>query len=347
MPEINVVHVPPAQAGKPAVATPVAIAAVAPATDEANGGADFAAVLQKQLQQPAKDAAKTDAVADRADADAVKPDEATAAAPPPDLTTLLAGFAQMMQPLMPNAPTARGTGTTSNLTPSDSAATNLPTTTPTPLLAAVAELPVKTDTPQTSAAAPAFFAAADKLTAEPAALSAAAKATPLTEAFSDVLSNVANLHATAPPAQALAEAPATARVETPVGMHGWDNEVAQKVIWLSNRQESRAELTLTPQHLGKIEITLTTHGEQTNAMFVSASPAARDALEQALPRLRELLADAGITLGQASVNAESPRQDADQRNGNGRSERRDESTVQASASTHWIRRGDGLVDTFA
>jgi flagellar hook-length control protein FliK len=88
---------------------------------------------------------------------------------------------------------------------------------------------------------------------------------------------------------------------------GWDAEVGQKVVWMVNRTESRAELTLTPPHMGKVDVTIDDEGDQTSASFVAASPAAREALEQALPRLREILADAGITLGQASVNAESPR----------------------------------------
>ena len=100
-----------------------------------------------------------------------------------------------------------------------------------------------------------------------------------------------------------AEAPAVSRIDTPVGARGWDAEVGQKVVWMVNRTESRAELTLTPPQMGKVDVTLTISGEQTHANFVAASPAAREALEQALPRLREILADAGITLGQASVNA--------------------------------------------
>ncbi len=390
MPEMNAVQAPhaaPTQAANAAVTAPPAVAAVAPATDASKDGADFAAVLQKQLRQPAKTAGKAEAISELADADRAKQDDATEAAyaaPPPDLNTLLPGFAQLMQPLIqPNTqsvtqallqplmqinsqlssqlnspPTSALLTATASATdgaesaikvaPIDLAATsNLPVTVSS-LLANAAESPVKTD-PQKTAATPAFFAATDKIAAEPAALTAAPKAAPATESFGDLLANVANQHASAPQAHAnaMSETPATAHVSTPVGTRGWDNEVAQKVVWLSNRQDSRAELTLTPPNMGKIEITLTTHGDQTDALFVSASPAARDALEQALPRLRELLADAGITLGQSSVSAESSRQNADERGGNGRDERRDGTVQATTAPAQWIRRGDGLVDTFA
>lgn len=369
---IQTPHAAPAQSGSTAVTAPQAVAAVAPATDESNGSADFAAVLQKQLQQPAKNAGKAEAIDTLVTADTVKQDNITASAPPPDVDALLAGFAQLMQPpvqaivqplMQANSqplvqttsqslsPTARSTEKALDLASTNLVATtNLPTTTAAPLLVTPDEAPAKIETPLPAAATPAFFAAADKLVAEPAALGAASKAAPLMESFSDVLTNVANLHASAPQEHARTDAvaPATAHVDTPVGTRGWDIEVAQKVVWLSNRQESRAELTLTPPHLGKIEITLTTNGDQTSALFVSASQAARDALEHALPRLRDLLADAGITLGQASVNAESSRQDADERNGNSRGERRGDGSVQSlSAPAPWIKRGEGLVDTFA
>jgi len=369
MPEMTAVHalpVPPAQSGNTPVAAPSAVAAVKPANDESNGGADFAAVLQKQLQRPAKDAGKIDAIDDAVSADALKHDLASAdalkrdaltdPAAPPDVTSLLASFAQVMQPLMrPNSqttpsllPTTRDSESNTGLIPSNiDETTPLPTINLSTQLTVTADLPVKLETPPAAATTQALFAATDQRPAELAALSTTTPTAAGMESFGDVLANVGNVHGPAPQAQA-AVAPATARVDTPVGTHGWDNEVAQKVVWLSNRQESRAELTLTPAHLGKIEITLTTNGDQTNALFVSASPTARDALEQALPRLRELLAEAGITLGQANVNAESSRQDTDDRSRNGRGGRRGDDTVQAAnAPTPWIKRGDGLVDTFA
>ena len=81
----------------------------------------------------------------------------------------------------------------------------------------------------------------------------------------------APLHSSRP-----AEAPAAARIDTPVGARGWDAEVGQKVVWMVNRSESRAELTLTPPQMGKVDVTLTMNGEQTKASFVAASPAARN-----------------------------------------------------------------------
>jgi flagellar hook-length control protein FliK len=114
-----------------------------------------------------------------------------------------------------------------------------------------------------------------------------------------------------------------------------------------NRLESRAELTLTPPQMGRVEVSISVSGDQTSAAFVSASPAAREALEQALPRLREILAEAGITLGQASVNAESPRQDRDGAPAGQRGGNRNMESAGAAAPAQWLRRSEGLIDTFA
>jgi flagellar hook-length control protein FliK len=42
-------------------------------------------------------------------------------------------------------------------------------------------------------------------------------------------------------------------------------------------------------------------------VFTSPHSAVREAVESALPRLREILADSGIMLGNASVTADTPR----------------------------------------
>lgn len=148
---------------------------------------------------------------------------------------------------------------------------------------------------------------------------------------------------------AAAGTPSSTRIDTPVGNRGWDSEFAQKVVLLANRHEGRAELTLTPPQLGKVEITISVNGDQSSATFVSASPAAREALEQALPRLREMMAEAGISLGQASVSAESAQRGQDEAPTAGRDGRGSgaEAPKAAETAAQWVRRSNGLIDTFA
>ncbi len=125
------------------------------------------------------------------------------------------------------------------------------------------------------------------------------------------------------------------------------------------RLESRADIVLNPPQMGRIEVSLSINGDQATATFVSANPAVRDALENALPRLREILQDAGISLGQTQVGAESFQQSANNREngdnsfrGNGRHGDSGTSATEGllagnTAPAQWLRRGSGLVDTFA
>lgn len=147
-----------------------------------------------------------------------------------------------------------------------------------------------------------------------------------------------------------------ARIETPVGNPGWGNEVGDKLVWMAHRAESRAELVLNPPQMGRIEVSITLNGDQANAIFVSANPSVRDALESALPRLREILAEAGIQLDQAQVGADSPGNAANNGESGDNPRRRGTQDGEnftpgiipiVSAPPHWQATGVGLVDTFA
>jgi flagellar hook-length control protein FliK len=120
------------------------------------------------------------------------------------------------------------------------------------------------------------------------------------------------------------------------------------------RAESRAELILTPPHLGKVEVSIHLNGDQGTAQFLASSQSTREALEQAMPRLRELLAQVGISLGEASVNTSAEEQAQD----GGKTHRSDIRTLDAhdansdgdpvaGAAPNWQRLNTGLVNTFA
>ncbi len=92
-----------------------------------------------------------------------------------------------------------------------------------------------------------------------------------------------------------------ASVEAPVRSAAFAQELGDKVVWLASRNGQVAELSLNPTQLGSVEVRLTLSGGEAGAQFFAASPMAREAIESALPRLRELMAQAGLTLGEAQV----------------------------------------------
>jgi flagellar hook-length control protein FliK len=102
-----------------------------------------------------------------------------------------------------------------------------------------------------------------------------------------------------------------------VGSAEWGGAVGEKVVWMANQSHQVAELHLNPPNLGPLEVRLTIINDQASALFVSHHSAVREAIETALPRLREMLADNGIMLGNVTVGSESfgQQQASDQRDG--------------------------------
>ncbi|MFB0934127.1 MAG: flagellar hook-length control protein FliK [Propionivibrio sp.] len=147
-------------------------------------------------------------------------------------------------------------------------------------------------------------------------------------------------------------------VPTPVRDRDWNNDFAQKVVWLATSHKQAAELTLTPPQMGNIEISLKIDNgtSSATATFVSTNAEVRETIEAALPRLREMLAGVGIDLGQANVSAESFRQQASgQDNGSGSASRLANDNAILAPDAPAARtpglvvtgQGRGLVDIFA
>lgn len=158
-------------------------------------------------------------------------------------------------------------------------------------------------------------------------------------------------------ARGAASEPVKLDVATPVQSPNWSTEVGQRVVWMARNNVQEAQLSLNPPQLGPIEITLSLNDDQASARFVSPYAEVRDLLEQALPRLREMLAGAGVQLGQSDVGAESQQAFQQFFGGHGGSSgkapsfRDDHPSLQAPAAvirtgTARMMGGNGLVDTF-
>ena len=147
------------------------------------------------------------------------------------------------------------------------------------------------------------------------------------------------------------DAPAPVAVlEARVGASGWDRGLGDKLVWMAGQKQQVAELHLNPPDLGPLKITLTLNHDQASAQFVSAHAAVREAIEAAMPRLREMLADSGITLGNANVSTDAFREQAQpQHEPRAYAGEPAAAAVDAGAVSRGellLRRSLGLVDTF-
>lgn len=141
-----------------------------------------------------------------------------------------------------------------------------------------------------------------------------------------------------------------------VGSTDWNQALGQKVVWMVAGGQQSASLTLNPPDLGPMQVVLNVTNSHATATFTAAQPEVRQALETAMPKLREMLGDAGIQLGQASVNAGTAQQQQNfanqaSRSGKGGTDRGidaiDGARASAAQATVSVTSGVGLVDTFA
>ena len=144
------------------------------------------------------------------------------------------------------------------------------------------------------------------------------------------------------------------RLEPRVGTPAWDGALAQKVTWMSNQQMQVAQLQLNPPDLGPMEVTLTVGtgpDAETRIEFTSPHLAVREALQSALPQLREMMENSGISLGSATVSAESFQQQSQsgrQDNPSARSsDNLSQNSSEMAARSITTRSHDGMVDIFA
>jgi flagellar hook-length control protein FliK len=133
-------------------------------------------------------------------------------------------------------------------------------------------------------------------------------------------------------------------ISVPVSNGNWPHAVAVQVLWLVNSDVQSATLRLSPEHLGPVEVQIDVRDSQVNVNFSAAHAETRAALEQTVPRLREIFAGGGLTLGQTSVQAD-PRSGSQSAATAPRAAFAHAQTVEpvAVAATHPL----GLVDEYA
>lgn len=141
-------------------------------------------------------------------------------------------------------------------------------------------------------------------------------------------------------------------VATPLSSPTWGDDFSQKVSWMITQKNQVAELHLNPPNLGPLDVVIKITDNQATALFTSPHAMVRDAVESALPKLRELMADNGIMLSNATVGDQSPRDreagDSSARNSGSMNRRDSEASItEAPASAPLVRRHNGVLDTFA
>lgn len=93
-----------------------------------------------------------------------------------------------------------------------------------------------------------------------------------------------------------------APITLPLRHPQWGEQLAQRVMILAQNNQNLAQIRLHPAHLGPIQIKLKMDADSSVQVSLHAHHAlTREAIEQAVPRLRELFQQQGLTLGDVTV----------------------------------------------
>lgn len=105
-------------------------------------------------------------------------------------------------------------------------------------------------------------------------------------------------------------------IQIPVKSPQWGQALGQRVVYMANNRMQQAQITLNPEKLGPIQIKLQIdRDQQVHVSMTAHNGATREAMELALPRLKEMLEQSGMNLSSVDVNDQtqySQQQDSQQ-----------------------------------
>lgn len=90
-------------------------------------------------------------------------------------------------------------------------------------------------------------------------------------------------------------------LNVPLGEPGWNQALGKQIRWMIGSAVQSASLKITPPQLGPIEINLAVINEQAEVRFAAQHDQVREALEAAIPRLREMFRDISLDLVNVDV----------------------------------------------
>jgi flagellar hook-length control protein FliK len=93
-------------------------------------------------------------------------------------------------------------------------------------------------------------------------------------------------------------------IPVPVDHPAWGEALGHQVVWSVGQGVQQVQIHVQPPDLGPVSVHLRMQDDKTDITFVSAHAVTREALETSIPRLREIFAQEGLNLSQASVQTQ-------------------------------------------
>ncbi|PKG81145.1 hypothetical protein CXF85_20545 [Colwellia sp. 75C3] len=90
--------------------------------------------------------------------------------------------------------------------------------------------------------------------------------------------------------------------------------VKDKVMMTINQKLQQFDITLDPPEFGNMQVRVNLQGEQASVNFVVQNQQAKDALEQNMHKLRDMLSEQGVDVGDANVEQQNQQKNSDEQN---------------------------------
>ncbi|ASK54801.1 flagellar hook-length control protein FliK [Vibrio tarriae] len=97
----------------------------------------------------------------------------------------------------------------------------------------------------------------------------------------------------------------TSAAAVPLNKEMAADQLAERVQMMMSKNLKNIDIRLDPPEMGRMHIRMNMQGDGATVHFTVANQHAREALEQTMPRLREMLAQQGVQLGDTSVQQQS------------------------------------------
>lgn len=124
------------------------------------------------------------------------------------------------------------------------------------------------------------------------------------KAFSAMAADIAQLSKSAESA-----APSAApQISRHLNHPEWNVELGEKLLWMHKQDIPSAEIRLNPEHMGPISIKIDVNQDQTSVSFTTQHAGVKEAIEAALPKLREMLGEQKLDLADVNVSQQNSEQ---------------------------------------
>jgi len=97
--------------------------------------------------------------------------------------------------------------------------------------------------------------------------------------------------------------------QLPVHTPRFNEGFSQQIVVLAQHGIQHAQMSLSPPDLGPVEVRITVANDEASVQIAAPTGAAREAIQDALPRLKEMMEQSGLRLNDAGVFAQLPQRE--------------------------------------